>query len=39
MLDLNSWGTVKANYLRVSLDDFKVILEKTDAVLKLLENE
>ncbi|WP_296318874.1 DUF6090 family protein [Winogradskyella sp.] len=37
ILNLNSWGTVKANYLRVTLGDFIKILEKTKVVLKLLE--
>lgn len=37
LLNLNSWGTVKANYMRVTYGDFKNILEKTKEVLKLIE--
>lgn len=39
MLKLNSWGTVKANLYRNISRENKSILEKTKAVLKLLDNE
>jgi hypothetical protein len=37
LLKLNSWGTLKANFLRTSNSAFKNILDKTGAILKMDE--
>lgn len=37
LLKLNSWGTLKANFIRTSNSAFKNILDKTEAILKMDE--
>ena len=37
LLKLNSWGTLKANFFRSTNRNFKDILDKTEAILKMIE--
>ncbi|MDT0558299.1 DUF6090 family protein [Ichthyenterobacterium sp. W332] len=37
LLKLNSWGSLKANFFRTTNSDFKEILDKTKAILQMIE--